>query len=75
MEGSGTQVEGSGTRLKDVEFLTQVEYTLIFNFGGMYELISSVKYDIKNPDLRIAGKSCHSLGRFPLYCKIIHDIH
>ena len=49
VQGSGTQVEGSGTRLKDVEFLTQVEYTLIFNFGGMYELISSVKYDIKNP--------------------------
>jgi hypothetical protein len=42
-------VEGSGTRLKDIEFLTQVEYILIFNFGGMYELISSVKYDIKNP--------------------------
>ena len=42
----------SRTRLKDVEFLTQVEDILIFNYIRMQEPISSIKYYDKTPQTK-----------------------
>jgi hypothetical protein len=65
-------VESSGTRVKDIEFVTRVENIPIFNFGRMLEHISSVEYEDKTPQ---KTKLVILLGRFLLWRKIIHDVY
>jgi hypothetical protein len=58
----------SRTGLKDVEFLTQVEDILIFNFVRMQEPISSIKYNEKTPQTKtLKTKFAIFWGGFKLF--------